>query len=164
MIDSWGEQMQWLIPWICLFTTQISSLGRRERFSGWFTRVAMSPHNSSRVAAEAGDEQQIIHWLGKQAGSAGCGEQLWDCCFVLLLSKIRTYRWFTHILLPQGTKQSVGESELFHKLLFSCCSLNGVRSLQSTEYIFIFSSIAHFQDIKQMLMSFTALRNTLYKD
>lgn len=72
-----------------------------------------------------------------------------------------------HILLPQETKQSVGESELLHKLLFSCCSLNGVngvRSLQSTEHIFIFSSKAHFQDIKQMLMSFTALRNTLYKD
>lgn len=151
------------------------SLGRRQRFSGWLTCVTIShnshrdqpPHNSNWVATEAGDEQKIIHWVGKQPGSAGCGKQLCDCCFVLLLSKIRTYRWFMHMLLPQETKQSVGESELFHKLLFSCRSLNGVngvRSLQSTEDIFIFSSKAQFQDIKQMLMSFTALRNTLYKD
>lgn len=50
--------------------------------------------------------------------------------------------------LPPGDQTAVAESEsksvCFCKLPLSCCSLNGVRSLQSTENISILLSEAHF--------------------
>lgn len=43
--------------------------------SPYHTTLSATDHLTI-VAAEAGDEQQIIHWVGKEPGSAGWGQQL----------------------------------------------------------------------------------------